>query len=137
MVAKAPSYITRFSSSQEKIRLGESITITGSIDPPLAGVTITITYKRPDGSTVKRTPTTTSAGAFSDTYKPDAAGAWIVEASWEGNDVYEPSKSLSLSLFVEEVSILERYSLFLELVALMGLIIGITAYATIRRRKHR
>lgn len=136
-VARAQSSITRFSSSQERIRVGESITITGSINPPLAGVTTTITYKRPDGSTVRRTLTTTPAGAFSDTYKPDAAGTWTVEASWEGNDVYEPAKSLSIYFTVEEAPILERYSLLLELVALMGVIIGITAYATIRRRKPR
>jgi outer membrane protein assembly factor BamB len=133
-VSRAPSSITQFQAYPEKIRIGEPIAVTGSITPPLAGISITLTYRRPDGTTTRRTLTTTPAGAFNDSYRPDAAGAWAVEAYWEGNTEHEPAKSISLSFTVEEVSILERYSLFLEVVALIGIIIGITVYITTRRR---
>jgi hypothetical protein len=61
---------------------GDSITISGFISPSLSGETVTLTYKSPDGKTSTRTVTSGSDGSYSDLFKPDAAGAWEVTASW-------------------------------------------------------
>ncbi len=61
---------------------GDSVTISGSISPPLSGETVTLTYKSPDGTTSTRTVTSGSDGSYSDLCKPDVAGTWEVAASW-------------------------------------------------------
>jgi len=83
-VSKAPSTISCLVSTS-KIKLGETITVSGSISPTHAGVSVTLLYKKPDGSTFTRKLTTATDGSFSDNYKPDASGDWAVTASWLGD----------------------------------------------------
>jgi hypothetical protein len=76
--------------------LGSSITVSGSISPAVSnvtGVTVTLTFTKPDSTTLDRTTTTGTDASFSDTYTPDSAGSWSVKASWAGNDYYLGSTS--------------------------------------------
>jgi len=100
-VTKASSTIS-CSVSPEKVKKGETATVSGSISPVHAGVAVTLTYRRPDGSTFKRTLTTTSTGTFSDMYKPETAGSWSVTASWEGDQDHNPATSTAFAFTVEE-----------------------------------
>ena len=50
----------------EVILLDKQVTVTGVLTPPLADITITLTYIRPDGTTVTRTVTTNATGGFTD-----------------------------------------------------------------------
>ena len=88
------------STSNSEIIEGESITVSGSIIPPVSGKTVTVTYKKPDGSTFNRTVTTGSDGAYSDSYKPTVVGSWIVWASWAGDFRYIGASSSSKSFTV-------------------------------------
>lgn len=88
--------------SKDKITQGDSITVSGSISPKRADVTVTLSYTQPDGSIISRTTTTKSDGTYSDSYKPDAVGTWSVSASWAGDDTYGGSSSTSKSFTVEE-----------------------------------
>ena len=73
------------SVSEDTIKEGGSISASGSMDPGLPGKTVTLTYGKPDGSTLNRTVTTDSNGAYSDSYVLETTGSWSVCASWGGD----------------------------------------------------
>lgn len=73
--------------------LKETVSVSGSISPTREGASVTLTYVRPDASTVTRAVTTTSTGTFKDSYTPDQAGVWSVYASWSGDEEYEEASS--------------------------------------------
>ena len=87
------------SSSLSEINVGSSVTISGAISPYLSMRTVTLTYKKPDGSTFYRTTLTNSYGSYSDTYTVSALGSWSVMGSWEGDSTYNGATS-SLTSFI-------------------------------------
>ncbi len=90
------------SVSQSDLTIGDSFNVSGSIIPALAGKTVTITYTKPDGSTVTRT-STTNPGDYSDAYIPDILGSWSVTASWDGDAIHEAASSASQSFSVSKI----------------------------------
>jgi hypothetical protein len=56
--------------SSPEIVEGNEVTVSGSLNPAVMGVNVTLTYTKPDTSTITRTVTSGSAGDFSDTYNP-------------------------------------------------------------------
>lgn len=91
--------------SNSTIVTGKSVTVSGTITPPVDGVIVTLTYTKPDGTSVTRTSSSASGGAFSDTYTPDAEGSWSVKASWAGNDNYQGATSSSSSFTVSAAEV--------------------------------
>jgi len=81
--------------SPEIVNLGGSVQVYGQLtgSSPIAGATITITYKAPTGATTTHTVTTNSSGHYVDTFTPNKAGLWTVTASWSGNDQYLESSA--------------------------------------------
>ena len=90
------------SSSLSEINIGSSITISGAINPSLSMKTVTLTYKKPDGSTFNRTTITNSYGSYSDIYIPDTLGSWSVTASWDGDSTHDGSSRSSKSFTVKK-----------------------------------
>jgi hypothetical protein len=86
--------------------LGNSTTVSGSISPAVSNVTVTLTYTKPDATTIDRSTTTEADGSFTDSYKPGMAGSWSVKASWAGNDAYFGSTSFDAAFTVKESSAL-------------------------------
>jgi len=86
------------------LSLGSVLTVSGGINPfhesGPEGQTMTITYVRPDGTTVVRTTTTQAASIFSDAYTPDAEGTWKVKATWPGNPWWLPGESYYQTFYV-------------------------------------
>jgi hypothetical protein len=71
--------------SNWQIYFGESITVSGTIDPPHAGVEVTLTYTNPADTAFNRTVASTGDGRYSDTVLPDLDGMWSVQVSWSGD----------------------------------------------------
>ena len=88
-------------SAPSSIRLGESITVTGSLSPALKERNVTLTFTKPDNSKFTESVLTTSGGQFSYTFQPENVGTWHVNATWSGDANYEETSS-SRSFFVEE-----------------------------------
>jgi hypothetical protein len=86
------------------VQLGNSTTVSGSISPAVSGVQVTLTYTKPDGTTLVRTATSGTDGSFTDTYSPDKVGSWSVTVSWAGNDAYFGATSLAATFTVTESS---------------------------------
>lgn len=59
---------------EHAITEGDSVTVSGSISPPLSGETVILTYRKPDGTTYSRTVSTSSDGSYVDVSVPDATG---------------------------------------------------------------
>jgi hypothetical protein len=88
--------------SKATVKKGESLTVSGSINPSREGVTVTLIYTAPDGTALTRTVLTTEAGAYSDAYMPEKGGSWTVKASWAGDEEYSGAESPPASFIVEE-----------------------------------
>ena len=89
--------------SSSEITLGQNITVSGYLNPPLAGASIEIIYTTPEGDRITRTVTTNANGRFSDTFYPDISGTWSVKAVWYGNENYFGSSSSVINFMVKGV----------------------------------
>lgn len=80
--------------SSASLKLGESTTISGAIDPQRVGASVTIWVKLVDGDwTILERPNTGAAGAYSHAWTPEAEGYYVVYSSWAGDDFALPSES--------------------------------------------
>jgi hypothetical protein len=112
------------------VMLGNSTTVSGSISPAVSDVTVTLTYTKPDATTIDRTTTTGADGSFSDTYIPDMAGSWSVKASWAGNDNYFGSTSFNATFTVSEPSAtgIPMDYVYVAVIIIIVIIVAIVAY---------
>ena len=88
--------------SESEIIVGDSITVSGSIDPAFSGAIVTITFTKPDSSTFTRTDSTASDGSYSESDNPIETGSWSVKASWDGDPTYSGATSQTLVFNVVE-----------------------------------
>lgn len=77
------------SVSPQDVEKGESVDVSGSIDPEQENVTVTLVYKKPNGSTVSQNVKTDAEGFYSESFQPDIEGPWSVNASWPGDERHE------------------------------------------------
>jgi len=135
VIERAQSSITDFSVSPKNVKEGDTIKVTGTLEPfPIyEPVNITLSYERPDGSHFTENVTTyPTVGDFTSTYKPDMIGSWSLTASFPGNRERTPTTSLTINFTVEEKTFLEKYGL--QLIFLIVVII-IAAILLARMRK--
>jgi len=100
-----PSSTITCEISSSEITFGESISVLGSVSPPRTGAEVTLTYTRPNGSSLTRTTTMDKYGLYNDTFTPDTVGVWTVKASWMGDEQYAGSESPSKSFTVGKTEI--------------------------------
>jgi hypothetical protein len=72
---------------------GDSVAVSGVINATVSGETVTLTYTKPDSSTITRSVTTKPDGSYSDQYTPEATGSWSISASWAGDSTYDGATS--------------------------------------------
>jgi parallel beta-helix repeat protein len=113
--------------------IGDNITISGTIGPIMSGKTVTLTYTKPDGTTVIRTVTTGSDGSYSDSYKPDTTGSWSVIANWQG-DSQHLSVTSQTALF--NVKAVTNYTLYICGIIAVAIIV-VAGYVVINRHEGR
>ncbi len=90
------------SLSSRDLELGDSMMISGLIEPPVSGANITLKYTGPGGNVITRGVTIETDGTFTDSFKPSNAGSWGVKASWEGDPGHNSSVSRTLQFEVTE-----------------------------------
>jgi len=120
------------SVAEDIVKEGGSVLVSGSIDADLPGRTVTLTYRKPDGSTLNRMVTTGPNGAYSDSYALEATGSWSVSASWEGDLTHVGATSLSMPITVTPKPFLETP---LGMAAAGVAIIGVVLVVVLLRRK--
>ena len=76
--------------SPESAELGESYTLLGSLDPPLASEFLRVKILDPNSRVSMATMQTDSDGGFSYSLELEEAGDWTATLTWEGNSDYQP-----------------------------------------------
>ena len=86
--------------SSTEVVLGESIVISGSLNPPREGK-VTILMSRDGGkfTVIKRVDLVN--GEYSFTFKPKKPGKYTFKARWPGDDEYKPAVSEEVQLIVK------------------------------------
>ena len=124
-------------ASPTSITVDENTTLTGSITPKRAGVTVTIWYRLSGEETwsTLETVTTDDNSQYSYIWTPPAATTYEVKASWEGDENTKPNESVTSTVTVNEAPT----GIPLYLIAAVGAIIiiasCIAAYYLIRKKR--
>jgi hypothetical protein len=138
LVDAAPPTPTSISCSvlPSSVIMGNSTTVSGSITPIVPDISITLTYTKPDATTINRTATTGTDGTFTDTFVPDVIGSWSVNANWAGNENYFGSSSFDESFTVEKAATAGFPMVYLYLIVIIIIVIVavIAAYSFMKRR---
>ena len=80
-------------ASHSSITIGDSVTVYGSITPPLSGVSITISYRIDGPWSTLATISSAADGSYSHSWTPTTVGSYQLKASWEGDENYSGSTS--------------------------------------------
>jgi len=96
---KLPSTIT-IATSLSAVARGERLAVNGSINPPHAS-TVTLTYRKPDGSQITVQVKSDQNGKYNDVIAPNAVGTWSVQASWNGDDNHFGSSTSTITFGVD------------------------------------
>jgi parallel beta-helix repeat protein len=83
------------------ITFSQGISASGTISPAHQAQ-ITLNIHKSDGTLLIRTVTSTSSGSYTDTYYPDSAGSWTIQASWLGDTDHNGAQSQTISLTVKK-----------------------------------
>jgi ribosomal protein L40E len=75
--------------------------------------------------------TTTSAGTYTDTFKPEMPGMWSVKSSWQGDEKYFPTESSAANFLVQAPQ--ESPWPLLVAIIIIALVIVITALVIKKR----
>jgi hypothetical protein len=123
-------------SSSASLMLGESTTISGAIDPARVGTSVTIWARLDDGAWEQLfSATTSAAGAYSYLWTPDDEGAYLVYASWVGDDFTMNSASPVLAVVVAAEPPPPGINVFLISTAALGVLWLVTLVYFIRLKK--
>jgi hypothetical protein len=116
------------SVSPTSVTLGNNLTVSGFISPVVSGVTVTLTYTKPDATTLTRTVTSGTDGSFTDVYTPNVVGSWSVKASWPGNVSYLGSTSFAASFTVNNPGAIPMEYVYAVAAIVIIVIVAIAAY---------
>lgn len=128
--------------SSSTITEGNTLTVTGFINPAVSGKTVTLFYTVPSGKiTIDRTVTTRSDGSYSDSWKPStpyypgSVGGWNVRVVWDGDLEHSGASSQRIVFGVESFNwaVLIPYAVLLAAVSAVSL----SAVILYRRRRLR
>jgi len=116
------------SVSHSSITLGDNLTVSGFISPAVSGVAVTLTYKKPDATTLTRTVTSGIDGAFRDYYTPSVVGGWSVKASWLGNVNYLGATSFAAEFTVNNPGTIPMEYVYAVAAIVIIVIVAIALY---------
>ena len=90
-ITKTSTLIT-YSIAPEVIHVGDEVTITGQISPPVRD-SVHLTFTKPDGTQDEVTAPSTVDGKFTGTYTPRQEGKWTVKINWRGDLEHEAAST--------------------------------------------
>ncbi len=116
---------THIRLSKIKMRVGDKLIVSGSIDQPIGGALIEVTYENPFGEKVLRAVTTAEDGSFSSEFTPNVVGEWTVFADWLGGSAFAGGKLTASrpSIFIVE----ERPTIQMILIRTLPILIIVVA----------
>ncbi len=98
-----PSTISCKLGRVTQLLLGDSVSVSGKINPIHVGANVTLTYTMPNGKTLQRIVSISRSGSYRDMYTPNVPGAWTVYASWTGDSDHLPATSPTVSFTISDL----------------------------------
>jgi hypothetical protein len=95
-----PSFSTTCSLSTTSINLGQSVSVSGTVNASVADGVINLQYSTDNSTWSNISSGTPTAGTYSSTWTPSNAGTYYVRASWSGTANYKGSVSATQQLIV-------------------------------------
>ena len=139
------SIVANLSEDTIDLAKAESVTVSGQIKPGIANAPITVTFVKPDRTTIDRAVTANEKGVFTVFYMPDTIGNWVVTARYNGAEypsrAYTHAYSADLPLEVVETQQpppekgIPREYLYAGAAIVAIVIIAIAGYAHMKSRK--
>ncbi|MEM2057953.1 MAG: hypothetical protein QXO76_06885 [Thermoproteota archaeon] len=117
------------SVSKQRITLGETIIVSGAMNPPIPGGAVSLLFTRPNGETFSVMVETLADGSFSHSFKPEEKGEWRVEARWGGSLNYGSAAS-PLTIFTVE----EPFPITYVMLGVTIIIIGLAGWFFAKRK---
>lgn len=77
------------------------VTMSGNLSPASGGETIALEYTSPGGNPTLQLVAVDKDGRYTDTFKPNTAGIWTMQAFWQGTDKYASAESSICSFIVD------------------------------------
>jgi len=118
------------------ITVGESITVSGSIDPIRENVTVTIWHRTGQGTWITLTTVTTDENSqYSHVWTVDTIGTYEVKASWLGDENTAPAESNVQTITVEEAPSGIPWELYVAAAGVTAVIIAAIAFYFLKIRR--
>ncbi len=118
------------------ITVGESITVSGSIDPIRENVTVTIWHRTGQGTWITLTTVTTDENSqYSHVWTVDTIGTYEVKASWLGDENTAPAESNVQTITVEEAPSGVPWELYVAAAGVTAAIIAAIAFYFLKIRR--
>ncbi|MDH5788729.1 MAG: hypothetical protein OEZ40_10605 [Candidatus Bathyarchaeota archaeon] len=111
---------------QEKVYLGESMTVRGHLIPETKDVPITVHFESAN-ETIELMCRTSENGTFMIAFQPNATGMWGVQARFAGDSYAYENLSPQLMAKVEEAPLYVKYAPYIGGVGIIA-VIGIVIY---------
>lgn len=112
----------------ETVRSGENVTVMGSLTPKIEQAAVTVVFNSVN-ETKKMEVYTLSDGTFVASFQTEKVGVWEAQATFNGDAFYFSSSSSSLTVRVEEPTVLTKYSLYIGGgVAAATAVVGVVIY---------
>jgi len=130
-VEKTPRSIT-CEISKEKLTIGETIIVNGSVYPIIGNLTVILVFTMPNGSIIEQYAYTNLNGTFAASFKPTQKGSWSVQTRLEGDELRCDAQS-ELKSFEVNDTWLNQYKIYIIMsaVAIMAVLVVVVF---IRRR---
>ncbi|MEM2841954.1 MAG: hypothetical protein QW201_01460 [Thermoproteota archaeon] len=120
--------------SKQILYVGESLDISGEVDPPLDGVPVTVRLIGP--SSTKNIPLTTLAdGSFHYSVMVEEPGDWTVFAYFQGWDIYLGSESERVNINVKQIVTMQPYIILAAAASLFSVLFILLLFSFRRKRK--
>jgi hypothetical protein len=101
-----------FTLKSSSITIGENITLSGLVTPPVGNITVTLIFTSANG-TVTNIVQASENGTFTSTFKPAMQGTWLVRATFKGNEILYESSSQTSNFVVNPPSFFSQYSTYI------------------------
>jgi hypothetical protein len=111
---KYASSIMDFNTTRSKVTLGENITVTGTLSKEAAANNASVMVQFTSANDTKTvTCTALENGTFTASFKPEATGVWMAQATFTGTDTVYECDSTVAQVTVEEPSFLAQNGIFI------------------------
>lgn len=106
------SAMLNITAVKETVRIGENITITGTLTGPNGTVPITAQLMSAN-ETLEAETTTLENGTFTINFQPNSTGVWVAQATFAGSNAIYGSDSNPLMIKVEEAPFIVKNGIFI------------------------